>query len=51
VAKAVLIGAVPPVMLKTAANPGGTPVEAYDQIRAAVVILYSRMPAPQGLRP
>jgi non-heme chloroperoxidase len=37
VAKAVLIGAVPPLMLKTAANPGGTPIEAFDQLRAAVV--------------
>jgi non-heme chloroperoxidase len=37
VAKAVLIGAVPPLMLKTAANPGGTPMEAFDQIRAAVL--------------
>jgi non-heme chloroperoxidase len=37
VAKAVLIGAVPPLMLKTAANPGGLPMEAFDQIRAAVL--------------
>jgi non-heme chloroperoxidase len=37
VAKAVLIGAVPPLMLKTAANPGGTPIEAFDQIRAALL--------------
>ena len=37
VAKAVLIGAVPPLMLKTAANPGGSPIEAFDQIRAGVV--------------
>lgn len=37
VAKAVLIGAVPPLMLKTAGNPGGTPIEAFDQIRAAVL--------------
>jgi len=37
VAKAVLIGAVPPIMLKTAANPGGTPIEAFDQIRASVL--------------
>jgi non-heme chloroperoxidase len=37
VAKAVLIGAIPPLMLKTAANPGGTPIEAFDQIRAAVL--------------
>ena len=36
VAKAVLIGAVPPLMLKTAANPGGLPIETFDQIRAAV---------------
>ena len=37
VAKAVLIGAVPPLMLKTASNPGGTPLEAFDQIRQAVL--------------
>jgi non-heme chloroperoxidase len=37
VAKAVLIGAVPPLMLKTAANPGGLPMEAFDQIRAGVI--------------
>jgi non-heme chloroperoxidase len=37
VAKAVLIGAVPPLMLKTASNPGGTPIEAFDQIRAGVL--------------
>jgi len=36
VAKAVLIGAVPPLMLKTPANPGGLPMETFDQIRAAV---------------
>src|SRR5262249_7409709 len=33
VAKAVLIGAVPPLMLKTAANPGGLPMEVFDEIR------------------
>jgi len=37
VAKAVLIGAVPPVMVKSAANPGGTPIEAFDAIRASVL--------------
>jgi non-heme chloroperoxidase len=37
VAKAVLIGAVPPIMLKTDANPGGLPMEAFDGIRAAVL--------------
>ena len=36
IAKAVLVGAVPPLMLKTAANPGGLPIEAFDQIRAGV---------------
>jgi non-heme chloroperoxidase len=36
VAKAVLIGAVPPIMLQTPANPGGLPMTAFDQIRAAV---------------
>ncbi|QCO17660.1 alpha/beta hydrolase (plasmid) [Azospirillum brasilense] len=33
VAKAVLVGAVPPIMLKTAANPGGLPMEVFDGIR------------------
>ena len=37
VAKAVLIGAITPLMLKTAANPGGLPIEAFDQIRAGVL--------------
>ena len=37
VAKAVLIGAVTPLMLKTAANPGGLPIEAFDEIRAKVL--------------
>jgi non-heme chloroperoxidase len=36
VAKAVLISAVPPLMLKTAANPGGLPIETFDGIRAGV---------------
>jgi non-heme chloroperoxidase len=37
VAKAVLISAVPPLMLKTAANPGGLPIDAFDAIRAGVI--------------
>jgi len=37
VAKAVLIGAVPPLMLKTAANPAGLSIEAFDEIRAGVL--------------
>jgi non-heme chloroperoxidase len=36
VARAVLISAVPPLMLKTAANPGGLPLDAFDQIRVGV---------------
>jgi non-heme chloroperoxidase len=35
VAKAVLVGAVPPLMLKTAANPGGLPMEVFDGLRKA----------------
>jgi non-heme chloroperoxidase len=37
VAKAALIGAVPPVMLKSASNPGGLPIDAFDQLRAGVL--------------
>jgi len=37
VSKAVLISAVPPLMVKTAANPGGLPMEAFDQIRSGVL--------------
>lgn len=37
VAKAVLLGAVPPLMLKTPANPGGLPMEVFDGIRAGVL--------------
>jgi non-heme chloroperoxidase len=37
VAKAVLISAVPPLMLKTEANPSGTPIEAFDKLRASVI--------------
>lgn len=36
-AKAVLISAVPPLMLKTDANPGGLPIDVFDGIRANVV--------------
>jgi non-heme chloroperoxidase len=37
VAKAVLISAVPPVMLKSASNPGGLPMSVFDQLRASVL--------------
>jgi non-heme chloroperoxidase len=36
VAKAVLVGAIPPLMLKTEANPGGLPIEVFDQLRAGL---------------
>jgi len=36
VAKLILIGAVPPTMLKTAANPGGLPMEVFDGLRQAL---------------
>ncbi len=37
VSKAVLIGAVPPLMLKTPHNPGGLPIEVFDGFRAALI--------------
>jgi non-heme chloroperoxidase len=37
VAKAALIGAVTPLMLKTTANPGGLPIEIFDGIRANIL--------------
>jgi non-heme chloroperoxidase len=37
VAKAVLISAIPPLMVKTPGNPEGTPLEAFDQLRAGVL--------------
>ena len=49
VAKAVLIGAVPPVMVKSDKNPGGTPIEAFDGYRAALAAnraqLYKDIPS------
>lgn len=36
VAKAVLVSAIPPVMLKSDSNPGGLPVEAFDELRSAL---------------
>ncbi|MER7775412.1 alpha/beta hydrolase [Streptomyces sp. NPDC096191] len=36
VAKAVLLSAVPPIMVKSESNPGGTPIEVFDEFRAAL---------------
>jgi len=50
VAKAVLLGAIPPLMLQTPANPGGLPIEAFDAIRAGVTAdrsqFYKELSAP-----
>lgn len=49
VAKAVLIGAVPPVMVKSKKNPGGLPIEVFDDFRTQLAAnraqLYRDMPA------
>ena len=45
VAKAVLIGAVPLLMLRTRVNPGGTPMDAFDGIRAAFRLLRAYLAA------
>jgi len=42
VARAVLIAAVPPIMLQTKANPEGLPIEAFDQIRAGLLADHSQ---------
>jgi non-heme chloroperoxidase len=36
VAKVILVGAIPPLMLRTEANPGGMPIEAFDEMRSAL---------------
>ncbi|TCU26717.1 non-heme chloroperoxidase [Rhizobium azibense] len=36
VAKLIIIGAVPPIMVKTASNPGGLPIEVFDGLRKAL---------------
>src|SRR5262249_44727087 len=41
--KAVLLGAVPPVMVKSASNPGGTPIEVFDGMRAALAANRAQM--------
>jgi non-heme chloroperoxidase len=50
VAKAVLIGAVPPIMVKSDTNPGGTPIEVFDGLRAQLAAnmaqFYKDVPIP-----
>ncbi|WP_205993895.1 MULTISPECIES: alpha/beta fold hydrolase [Pseudomonas] len=50
VAKAVLIGAVPPVMVKSARNPGGLPLEVFDDLRSGLAAnraeFYKSVPIP-----
>ncbi len=43
VAKAVLVDAVPPLLLKTEANPEGLPIELFDDLRAQVAADYSQL--------
>ena len=43
VAKLVLLGAVPPLMLKTTANPNGLPIEVFDGLRAATLANRSQL--------
>jgi non-heme chloroperoxidase len=43
IAKAVLVSSVPPLMLKTAANPGGLPIEVFDGIRAGSIANRSQL--------
>ncbi|MFG3321089.1 alpha/beta fold hydrolase [Streptomyces sp. NPDC048171] len=49
VAKAVLLSAVPPIMVKSASNPGGTPIEVFDEFRAGLAAnraqLYIEVPS------
>jgi non-heme chloroperoxidase len=42
VAKVVLLGAIPPLMLQTGANPGGLPIEVFDDLRAGLTADRSR---------
>ena len=53
VAKAVLISAVPPIMVKSDANPGGTPIEVFDGFRSAQIAnrAISARPSSFPLRP
>ena len=61
VAKAVLIGAVPPIMVKSASNPGGLPLEVFDGFRAQLAAnraqFYKDVPFPfygynrEGVKP
>jgi non-heme chloroperoxidase len=50
IAKAILIGAVPPVMVQSGANPGGIPKEVFDGFRAALCINRAQfyMDVPSG---
>ncbi len=50
VSKVVLLGAIPPLMLQTAGNPAGTPIEVFDDLRAKVLAdrsqLFTDLSAP-----
>ena len=53
VAKAVLVGAIPPLMLKTGGNPDGLPIDVFDEIRAGLLdrplaVLPATSPSPSS---
>ena len=48
VAKLVLVGAVPPLMLKTQANPGGLPIDVFDGLRAGSIAALQKSQAMAG---
>lgn len=49
-AKAIIIGAIPPVMIRSESNPGGVPIEVFDQFRASILAnrgqFYREVPIP-----
>ncbi len=56
VAKAILVAAIPPLMLRTDANPGGTPIEVFDGFREALAanraaFFQASRPSPKPIRP
>ncbi len=51
VAKAVLIAAVPPIMVKSATNPEGLPIEVFDDMRSSRMPMKASRPSPRLISP
>ncbi len=51
VAKAVLVSAVPPIMVKSDKNPGGTPIAVFDEFRSALAANRAQFYLDVALRP